>query len=718
MRGLRFSPDHGQSAGWGLPAILCFCLLGFSQAVRAADSTPTLSPLIQSIFPRGGRQGSESEVSIQGRYLEGASEIRVSGTGVAAKILHASESKIKAKVSIAGDASAGRRDLRIITPRGSFVQFFEVGTLPEQVESEPNDDWAKVPSVTMPVVVNGKILPGDYDHFRFRANAGQIMVFDLNSSRNGTRFDSVLSLLDEKGEEIAFQDDYYFDKDSHLVHRFECGGEYVLRVSGYRESGSLFSEYRLMMGELPSLSYLFPAGGQKGTQVELVLAGSNLDLVDQVRLNHATVVAEIFQRQPESLKVRMAIPSSLEPGLYPFTVQIGNTEIPHSLIFAISGTRELVRSEAISSEPLTLDTPVIINGRLRQPKQADSFWIEVQNGEQFCFDAQAMRLGNYLDPAITIYDSRGELVTYMDETAPNGFDKEPPQLDFHLVHRFGQAGRYRVEMRDASLRGRDDYVYRLLVSRAEPTFEVLILTNQITILPGESASLPVRVRHLGGWNTPVKVWLEESPAGVHTEAVVAEPANTRFRGTFSEDFFFDGTNVSVPLVPSEEAPFGTYPLQVKASGMINGKTFERTARACYPWQQTGYVRGHTSDGLMLMTIASTPLFDLEGPSSLLLTRGKPAEVMLAVRWFKLGKDNPALSIEPERLPAGLKIERFETKPGGDKVSVWISADEHVEELSERLSLVGTARLGQQTYRKAAPDIEVKVRKEKREVAVN
>ena len=697
---------HGK---WFLGGFLLVLFLGGRQEKAvAAESPRTLSPFIQSIFPRGGRQGAEVEISIQGKYLGGAYEIRFSGTGVAGKVLDASESQVNVLVNISPDAPVGRRDLRVLTPRGSFVQVFEVGGLPEQIEVEPNDDWSKASLLSLPVVVNGRISAGDYDHFRIRASAGQVLVFDLNSSRNGTRFDAVLSILDEKGQEVASQDDYYFDKDPHLEHRFAQPGEYVVRVNGFREAGSPFSEYRLLMGELPSLSYVFPAGAQRGKSLELMMAGSNLEKVDALLLDHAPVQAEITKKSPLQFKVRMHVPANLETGFYPLSVRVGGVEIPNSLTFAISDDREIALAEDARTEPLLVEPPLVINGRIRQPKQADSFWIDARAGEQYTFEGLAMRLGNFLDPALIVYDSSGSVVAYLDETAPNGFDKEPPSLDFYFVHTFERDGRYRIEMRDAGLRGRDDFVYRLSFSRANPSFEVSVLTNQLTVLPGQPSQLPVRVRRLGGWNTPIEVSVEGLPEGVSSKKMLAAPVNTRFRGTFGEDFFFDGTNVDLPLETNETATLGISRVRVKARGVMGNKSVEQTAAIFYPWQQTGYLRGRTAEGLLLMTVASVPIFDLESPPSLTLTRGKPAELTLAVRWFTPNKDLKSVTIERARLPDGLKVERFEAKPAEDKISVWISASEEIGEISDRFSLAASLSVEGKRYRKVTPDIGVKI----------
>ena len=518
----------------------------------------------------------------------------------------------------------------------------------------------------------------------------------------------MLSLLNSRGREIAFQDDFYFDKDPRLVYRFTEPGEYVLRVSGFREAGSTASEYRLLMGELPALSYVFPAGGQRGSTAEVMLAGANLSSVEGVLLDGVSVKTEVLEKSSDRLTVRVTIPLDADPGFYKMRVRSEGAEMPNPLIFAVSDVSEVVLSGLPSTEPLDLTNPLIINGAIRRWKQADSFWIDANRGERITIRADGMSLGNFLDPAVTIFDAAGAVTAYMDESAPNGFDKDPPNLDFHLDHTFDKAGRYRIEMRDAGLRGQDDFVYRLLIAHSDPTFELVALTNQISVLAGGNGKIPVRVRRLGGWNTPVKVWVEGLPAPVESQSAVAEPANTRFRGTFGEDFFFDGTNVDLPLQAQQSASLGVWPVRVYARGTMEGKTVERRAVVFYPWQQTGYVRGKTDAQELLVTVAPAPIFDLEGPASVRLTPGKSTEVSLRVRWFAEQRALESLRVETAHLPAGLKLERFEIKPAGDAISVWIAPDGAIRDRSDRLSLVGVLDVGGQKYRRVAPDIEIKL----------
>ena len=524
----------------------------------------------------------------------------MSGQGVSARVRESTDKLVTAEVSIATEAAVGRRDLRIISPRGSFVQVFEVGSLPEQPETEPNDDWREAPAVQFPTVINGKVTAKDYDHFRVKARRGQVLTFDLNSSRNGTRFDGVLSLLDLEGNELAAQDDYYFDKDPRLVHRFTEEGDYVLRLMGFREAGSDSSDYRLTVGEIPTATHAFPAGGRRGATTEIELSGVNLDKFDRVVLGNALAAGEVVYRSPNRAKVRIELSGDILPGPHPLWLVSEAGELPNPLTFSVSDHPEVAKRRF---EGFQISAPVVINGVIDRSEAVDSFELVARAGETYTFDGAGMRLGNFLDPAILIYDARDNLVAYLDDTAPNAFDKEPPSVDFHLVHTFERAGNYKVLFRDAGKRGHPTFVYRLSVQRARPDFELSVLTNQMTLRKGKPSTLRVRVRRAGGWNVPVDVWIDDLPKGVASQKMTAAPTNTRIRGTFGEDFFVDGTNVELPLEALSDALPGRWLLVVRGRGVLDGRVVEHTAKVAYPWQKTGFIRGFTDEQQMVLTLA-------------------------------------------------------------------------------------------------------------------
>jgi hypothetical protein len=518
-------------------------------------------------------------------------------------------------------------------------------------------------------------------------------------------------ILDETGKEVAFADDSYFDKDPRIIFAAPRDGEYVLRISGFREAGSAAAEYRLLVGQTAFASYVFPAGGRRGESVEVLIDGVNLDQVTAIGLDGAGAKGQILDREKNRLRARLAISAESRTGVYNLRLWERDRELPNSVPFVVSDFRELVLHGPPPSTPLDLSSPMVINRVIAQPHQKDNFLIDASAGEQLMIQGDAMILGNFLDPAVTIFDEAGQPVAYMDEAAPNGFDKEPTTVDFHLVHRFEKAGRYRVEFRDASLRGDKSFVYRLLIGKAEPRFEVYTQTNQVTVVAGEAAILPVRVRRFGGWNAPVEVWVEGLPVRVESKRTIAEPVNTRFRGTFSEDFFFDGTNVELPLQAHGGAKPGSTPVQVRAKGTFAGHTMEQSAPVHYPWQQTGYLRGPAGDQQMILTVAPPPPFDLEGPASVNLKAGVLTDVELSIRWMAAHTGKSGLRFEAVRLPEGVRIDHVDVAEDALTAHVFLSAGSALPARSARFSLIGSMETEGGVY-KAAHDIVVQLIKAK------
>src|SRR5207247_2716997 len=136
---------------------------------------------------------------------------------------------------------------------GSNLAWFDVRYFQETAEAEPNDSPTQAQPVTMPALVNGIIKKEDYDFYRFIAQGGETITFDLNGTRNGSPLDAVLALFDEAGEQFAYNDDYYIFKDPHLTYRFARAGSYLVRVSGTEEGGADVSDYRLSIGADPAV---------------------------------------------------------------------------------------------------------------------------------------------------------------------------------------------------------------------------------------------------------------------------------------------------------------------------------------------------------------------------------------------------------------------------------------------------------------------------------
>ncbi len=574
---------------------------------------------------------------------------------------------MKARISVGPKVPVGLHDYRLRTPGGTHVGVFHVGSLPRLTEVEPNSDLKHAQNITLPVMVDGVVENDDYDVFRFHAEAGQTLIFDVMATRAGSRLDSTITLLDEHGAELDFIDDYYIHKDPYLSFAVKKTGDYFVRIAAAAEpiatllDGSRYSSYRLVAGALPHMLHVLPAGARRGAMNELKIAGLNLENIDRLVLGDSLADGTVVAATAESLTIRMAVPASVAPGRYPLRAFAGSFEAPLQIQIVVSDLDEKLAAPARSREnPQRITIPAAFSGVFDTKKARDFFSFDVRAGERLVFDVDSMKLGFLDDPLVAVYTPDGKLLASHDDRLQQNGD-EPPNLDSYLVYTFEKAGRYIAMIRDCAERGNPNYVYRLAIHPGQPDFDLKSLTPELTLFRGRTVPLPVRVRRFGGWSTPVEVWADNLPPGVTSEKMTAEPKDTIVKDNCALDRQLDGTNVNLPLHIAADAPAGDYPIRLYARGVMDGKVVERTAEILYWWEHVGKVTGAVEDQKLVATVTDLPAVVFEAPESLSVAQGKVARLRVQVRRYDDGKS--PLKIEPESPIEGVKFENNELPPG-------------------------------------------------------
>lgn len=215
-------------------------------------------PVLAWIYPAGGRRGTSVEVTLYGTGIQ-PQRVLVSGAGVASRVVDAGDGKTaRIALDIAADAETGVRDLRVVNAGGVSNRFrFEIGDLPEMREAEPNSDKAAPQAIpALPIVVNGQILEGDRDYFRFHAAAGQTVVCDVEArsllpfiaDAVPGWFDPVLAIYGPNGKQLLFADDFRFHPDPLVTFRAPADGDYTIELRDviYRGRGDFV--YRMRLG--------------------------------------------------------------------------------------------------------------------------------------------------------------------------------------------------------------------------------------------------------------------------------------------------------------------------------------------------------------------------------------------------------------------------------------------------------------------------------------
>ncbi len=141
---------------------------------------------------------------------------------------------------------------------------YDTPEMPYVKEREPNGSMDRSTRIFASACVAGTIHePGDVDMLCFEGRAGEKMIAEIEARRLGAPTDSLLRLLNEDGEMIAFNDDYMPKQghvhtgpglqthyaDSYLTAEFPKDGYYFLVVEDAQGGGGVDHKYRLRLSK-------------------------------------------------------------------------------------------------------------------------------------------------------------------------------------------------------------------------------------------------------------------------------------------------------------------------------------------------------------------------------------------------------------------------------------------------------------------------------------
>lgn len=192
--------------------------------------TVTAGPWIDHIYPLGGRRGSKVRLATIGQAIEGGA-IELTVPDVPPGVIEQ-----------AWDTNSGRAN----------PVRFEVGDLPEELETEPNETAELAKAVSPPLVLNGRIqAPSDIDVWQVQLNKGKPIVFDVRCSGLGSPLLPVLTIRDSSGKQLAQSDAASAgDGDLSLSFSAPADGNYTLEIREQfaRRGGPEFA-YRVQAAE-------------------------------------------------------------------------------------------------------------------------------------------------------------------------------------------------------------------------------------------------------------------------------------------------------------------------------------------------------------------------------------------------------------------------------------------------------------------------------------
>jgi hypothetical protein len=589
---------------------------------------------LTTIFPAGGQQGASVDVEVSGFHFDSISQLHFSAPGISAQLPAAEPAanppaadaaaeavaketekhgrSQKFRVSIAPDVKPGIYDVRAIGPQGvSNPRAFVVGTRPELLEVEGNNQPSQATEIPLGSVVNGRTEPtADVDYFRFNAQAGQRLILDCAAYRIDSRLDAVLVLYNAAGEELERSHDFR-RRDPLIDFTPPADGPYVVAVHDLVYAGSRRHVYRLSIGVAPYLDFVFPPAGMAGSDARYRLFGRNLPggqptgglTIDGKPLEMLEVAIPLPSDAATQQIVAGALLEPVELGIDGVEFQLDSPAGQSNSVLVSLATAPVVAEQEPNDDPAhaqTISLPCECVGQFYPRGDRDWFSFEAHKGDTYWIEVFAQRLGLPADPLLVVQqvvksDAGAETVT---DVATIDDDGANPAGDLFFtagddpVYPFVAPadGTYRVMVADLAGTERSDprFVYRLSIRAPQPDFRLVAVPRfppnnpEVGKVPptiwnpsprrGGADLIEIVALRRDGFDGDIVVTATGLPAGVTAPAITIGPGQTL--GTLVLSAAENATEIAA----GGNATAGIGTLSITGTAHIGGADVVRAAR--------------------------------------------------------------------------------------------------------------------------------------------
>ena len=212
----------------------------------------------------------------------------------------------------------------------------------------------------------------------------------------------------------------------------------------------------MQVSATPSLSFVIPAGAQRGNEVEVTFTGRNLqEIQDVVFYEKGLELVKIIEKKNNQIKVLVRIKPDCKLG--PHVVRLfGKDQFSNARLFSVGQFPERHEKENNGDRDTAeeISKNMTINGILPR-EDIDYYKINLKKGELLNLEVEAQRLGHgFFDAHLSLYDEKGFLIKDVDDTT---LLKQDPFLTFKAE----EAGTYYVAVRSSDFQGHGNSRYRL-----------------------------------------------------------------------------------------------------------------------------------------------------------------------------------------------------------------------------------------------------------------
>jgi len=533
---------------------------------------------LASVFPAGGKAGSNFEVALAGTDLDGVTKLVFSHPGITGTVKMETLPGMKDPqpsantmvVTIAADVPPGLYDVRTVGRYGiSSPRAFQVGDLTEVEEVEgagPTDKdsvldkLGRAQEITLPVLVNGRYAgPADDDFYKFNAKKGDRILADCWGQRIDSRIDGTLVIYDAQGNEL--------DKNQSSTRRdpladfvVPADGVYTIKLYDALYQGGPDHFYRLAVGVLPHIDYILPPAGTPGSKQKFVLYGRNLPGATPVQ--GVTVDGKAIGQLPVEIDVpagpatlalttgSLATPSDAGQDAFAYHLKTP-TGVSNSVSigFATGPVVAEIEPNSDPNKPQTISVPCELYGQFFPRRDQDWVRFDAKKGDTFMVEVISQRMGLPTDPYLLVQqiskDDKGvEKITDLQEgddlplnLGGNDFSTVTDDPQYRFVAPADASYRMLVRDRYFDSRGDPRYIYRLSIRKEQPDFRLVGMARQPNnpqnnqgggtwsplLRKGGTELLDVMAFRRDGYVGPIELSMEGLPAGVSCAGATIGP---------------------------------------------------------------------------------------------------------------------------------------------------------------------------------------------------
>ncbi|MFC1499194.1 peptidase [Verrucomicrobiota bacterium] len=711
-----------QYPGIGILKLLRCAVLTVFLAAASAAQAQLKDPHIGYIYPAGGQQGTVFEVTVGGQYLNGVTNVYVSGNNVQAEVVEHIKPLSKKQI---GELGQKLRELRKLKQEAikkgvedgnkggfetfrAFAQtlglkdmdmeaFLELRKKLKDPKRQPNPQISE--TVIVRVTVAGNAKPGEYE-LRLRAQSGlsNPLSFQIGQWREyrenepndkeadneiGEKTPVIINGQIMPGDIDRFG--FKAKKGMHIVAEVSARklmpyladavpGWFQAALTLYDEKGKQVAyadDYRFHPD--PVLRYEIPADGQYVLEIKDAIYRGREDFVYRVALGELPFITSIFplggkaysgtivEIEGENLPVKKLKLNNSDKtqGVLPVFVR-KDKQVSNYVPFSLNTLPECMEHESNNdqSHAQKVKLPLIVNGRIDCSGDMDVFSFNGRAGDRIVAEIQARRLGSPLDSMLKLTDVKGRQLAVNDDHEDKGAGLTTHHADSLLNVKLPKDGVYRLYLSDTQNKGGVSYAYRLRISTARPDFELRVTPSVISARAGMIVPITVYALRKDGFSSEIALELKDAPEGFKLHGGRIPADQDKIRLT-----------LNIPSVPREEP----YNLHLEGRAKIQDREICRAAVPVEDMMQAFLYRHlvPVQDWMVAVTGKKRPsrpwALVAEGPVKLSTEKVTQVQINSAAKWLV----NQML-LELSEPPDGIAIKDVSVNDTGLLIS--LSAD--------------------------------------------